>query len=219
MRVKHNFAQIGSVLVLFALAIRGDALLWDFNKKGQENDWKVISGECKIDQDAYKISHNVEGLAIAGESIWTDYTITCKARLTKPGDFNNIAICVRASDDGQNEYMFMLEGKRQQAEWWKKIGGQYTEIKTVVLEIDTKDWFQVKVIAKGDTFEGYYGGQLISEIKDKDLRKGKVGARVYGSTAHIDDFDVNGKGIEPSPVNAKDKLTTTWHLIKTTVEH
>ena len=70
------------------------------------------------------------------------------------------------------------------------------------MEIDTKDGFQLKVIAKGDTFEGYYGGQLISEIKDKDLRKGKVGARVYGSTAHIDDFDVNGKGIEPSPVNA-----------------
>ena len=87
------------------------------------------------------------------------------------------------------------------------------------MEIDTKDWFRLKVIAKGDTFEGYYGGQLISEIKDKDLRKGKDGARGYGSTAHIDDFDVNGKGIDPSPVNAKDKVTTTWHSIKTTVEH
>ena len=45
MRVKHNFAQIGSVLVLFALAIRGNALLWDFNKKGQENDWKEEGDE------------------------------------------------------------------------------------------------------------------------------------------------------------------------------
>ena len=215
---KHHFVRIGLVLVLFALVIHCDALLWDFNEKAQENDWKVISGTCKIDKDAYKISHNAEGLAIAGESNWTDYTITCKARLTKPGDFNNIAICARASDDGQNEYIFMLEGKRQQAEWWKKIGGQYTEIKAVALEIDTQDWVQVKVITKSDTFEGYSGGQLISEIKDKDLRKGKVGARVYGSTAHIDDFDVNGKGIEPSPVEAKDKLTTTWSAIKMIVE-
>ena len=220
MEVKHDFARIGSVLVLFALAIRGDALLWDFNKKAQENDWKVIGGTGEIDKDAYKISHTGEGLAIAGESNWTDYTITCKARLTKAGDtFNNIAICVRASDDGKNEYMFMLEGKRQQAEWWKKIAGAYTEIKTVALKIDTKDWFQIKVIAKGNTFEGYYDGKFIAEIKDKGLRTGKDGARVYGSTAHIDDFDVNGKGIEPSPVNAKDKLTTTWHSIKTTVEH
>ena len=219
MEVKHDFARIGSVLVLFALAIRGDALLWDFNKKAQENDWKVISGTGEIDKGAYKISHVTEGLAIAGESNWTDYTITCKARLTKPGDFNNIAICVRASDDGQNEYMFMLEGKRQQAEWWKKIGGQYTEIKAVPMEIGTKDWFQIKIIARGNTFEGYYDGLFVAEIKDKGLRIGKVGARVYGSTAHIDDFDVNGKGIEPSPVEAKDKLTTIWSAIKMVVEH
>ena len=48
MEVKHDFARIGSVLVLFALAIRGDALLWDFNEKAQENNWKVISGTCEI---------------------------------------------------------------------------------------------------------------------------------------------------------------------------
>ena len=59
---------------------------------------------------------------------------------------------------------------------------------------------------KGDKFEGYYDEKPIAEIKDKGFRKGKVGARVYGSTAHIDDFDVNGKGLEPSPVEAKDKL-------------
>ena len=86
------------------------------------------------------------------------------------------------------------------------------------MEIDTKDWFQLKVIAKGNTFEGYYGGQLISEIKDKGLRAGKVGARVYGSTVHIEDFDVDGKGIEPSSVEAKGKLTTTWSAIKMIVE-
>ena len=203
---QHHFVRIGLVLVLFALVIHCDALLWDFNEKAQENDWKVISGTCEIDKDVYKISHNTEGLAITGESNWTDYTVTCEARLTKPGDFNNIAICARASDDGQSEYIFMLEGKRQQAEWWKKIGGQYTEIKTVALKIDTKDWFQIKVTAKGDKFEGYYDEKPIAEIKDKGFRKGKVGARVYGSTAHIDDFDVNGKGLEPSPVEAKDKL-------------
>ena len=217
---KHHFVRIGSVLVLFALAIRCDALLWDFNKKAQENDWKVISGTGEIDKGAYKISHNAEGLVIAGESNWTDYTITCKARLTKAGDtFNNIAICVRASDDGQSEYIFMLEGSRQQAEWWSKIGGKYTEIKAVPMEIDTKDWFQIKIIARGNTFEGYYDGLFVAEIKDKGLRTGKVGARVYGSTAHIDDFDVNGKGIDPSPVEAKDKLTTTWSAIKMVVEH
>ena len=48
---------------------------------------------------------------------------------------------------------------------------QYTEIQTVALKIDIKDWFQIKVIAKGGTFEGCYGRKLISGIKDKDLRE------------------------------------------------
>ena len=53
----------------------------------------MISGTGEIDKGAYKISHTGEGLAIAGESNWTDYTITCKARLTEAGEtFNNIAI-------------------------------------------------------------------------------------------------------------------------------
>ena len=127
---QHHFVRIGLVLVLFALVIHCDALLWDFNEKAQENDWKVISGTCKIDKNAYKISHNAEGLAIAGESNWTDYTITCKARLTEAGEtFNNIAICVRTSDDGMSEYIFMLEGSRQQAEWWEKLVGSILKSK------------------------------------------------------------------------------------------
>ena len=60
---------------LFALVIRWDALLWDFEEKAQENDWQVISGTGETDKDAYKISHVGEGLAITGESNWTDYTI------------------------------------------------------------------------------------------------------------------------------------------------
>ena len=74
---KHHFVRIGSVLVLFALAIRCDASFWDFEEKAQKNDWKMISGTGEIDKDAYKISHGAEGLAIAGESNWTNYT-TCK---------------------------------------------------------------------------------------------------------------------------------------------
>lgn len=214
--MKRGLIIILWMLFFAFLSTRLDALLWDFNNKAQQVDWKVISGTCEIEEDAYKISDPAaEGFAIAGESNWTDYTIACKARLTQPGGFNNIAIAFRISDDAGDEYMFMLEGGRQQAEWWKKIGGAYTEIKVDPLNIDTKGWFSFKVIVKGNTFEGYYEDELISAIEDKELKKGKVGARVYGCTSHIDDFDVNGPGIPPTmPVEVSGKLTTTWGLIK-----
>lgn len=216
MKIKLVFAILGCFLFfLTALSTRSNALLWDFNNKAQEEDWTVIEDTCEIDKDAYKISNPAaEALAIAGESNWTDYTIACKACLTQPGGFNNISIAFRASDDGTSEYLFMLEGGRQQAEWWKKVAGTYTEIKVDPLKIDTKDWFSFKVVVKGNTFEGYYEDELISTIEDKNLKKGKVGARVYGCTAHIDDFDVNGPGIPSEPVEAAGKLAATWGEIK-----
>jgi endoglucanase len=204
-----------AVLSLVVFPLVSQALLWDFNDKGQEADWEVISGICEIDDNAYKVSDaGAEALTVAGESNWTDYTISGKARLTQPAGFNNVSIAFRASDDGASEYMFMLEGGRQQAEWWKKIGGGYTEIQTDPLEIELEDWFSFKVVVNGDNFDGYYEGELISSIEDGDLTEGKVGIRVYGCTAHVDDFDVNGIGIPATDVEAIGKLASTWGSLK-----
>ncbi|MFC1717976.1 hypothetical protein ACFL6S_30220 [Candidatus Poribacteria bacterium] len=206
---------LSAILPLLMFPLVSQALLWDFNNKDQENDWQVLSGICEIDDDAYKVSNPAaEALTITGESNWTDYTISGKARLTEPASFNNIAIAFRASDDGTSEYMFMLEGGRQQAEWWKKIDGGYTEIQVDPLEIELEDWFNFRVVVEGDRFDGYYEGQLISSIEDGDLAEGKVGFRVYGCTAHIDDFDVNGAGIPATSVESADKLATTWGDLK-----
>jgi hypothetical protein len=203
------------VILLLLLPVASRALLWDFNDEAQEADWTVISGVCGIDDEAYMISDAAgEALAIAGDLNWTDYTITCKARLTEPAGFNNVAIAFRASEDGGSEYMFMLEGGRQQAEWWKKIGGTYTEIKVDPLDIDTEDWFSVKVVVEGETFQGYYEGEFISEIEDGDLVGGAVGVRIYGCTSHVDDFDVNGPGVPLTAVEASGKLAITWGELK-----
>ena len=204
------------LLLLIFLPLVSYAVLWDFNNKAQEADWSVITGACEIDKDNTLILNEpaAEALAIVGDSNWTDYTINCKARLTQPGSFNNIAIAFRASDDGVNEYMLMIEGGRQQAEWWKKIAGAYTEIKKDPLEIDKKGWFDIKVVVKGKTFEGYYNDKFVSSIDDSDLKKGKVGVRIYGCTSQIDDFDVNGPGIPATSVEAFGKLAAKWGKIK-----
>ena len=208
-------AIILMVILLLVFPVASRALLWDFNDEAQALDWTAISGICEIDDEAYMVSDAAgEALAIAGEVNWIDYTITCKARLTEPAGFNNVAIAFRSSEDGASEYMFMLEGGRQQAEWWKKIGGTYTEIKVDPLNIDTEDWFNVRVVVEGETFQGYYEGEFISEIEDADLAAGAVGVRVYGCTSHVDDFDVNGPGIPLTSVEASGKLAVTWGSLK-----
>jgi len=208
-------AIILMAILLLLLPVASRALLWDFNDEAQALDWTVISGICEIDDEAYMVSDAAgEALAIAGDVNWTDYTITCKARLTEPAGFNNVAIAFRASEDGGSEYMFMLEGGRQQAEWWKKIAGTYTEIKVDPLDIDIEDWFNVKIVVEGKIFQGYYEDEFISEIEDGDLAAGAVGVRIYGCTSHVDDFDINGSGIPLTDVEAFGKLAVTWGDIK-----
>lgn len=210
-----NIIVIFVCSLLFYLPFVSYAVVWDFNSKAQEADWSIITGTCGIEDDAFKLSEPAaEALAITGESDWTDYTITCKARLTQPGGFNNIAIAFRAADDGSSEYMLMLEGGRQQAEWWKKIAGTYTELQVDPLAIDTKGWFSMKVVVKGKTFEGYYNEEMVSSIENSELDRGKVGVRIYGCTAHIDDYDVNGPGIPATSVEKSGKLATTWGRIR-----
>ena len=203
------------ILLMIAIPIVSQALVWDFSDAAQTADWTVVSGACEADEGAYMISNAAaEALTIVGEPNWTDYTITCKARLTEPGGFNNVSIVFRASQDGNDEYMFMLEGGRQQAEWWKKVAGTYTELRVDPLEIDIENWFTFMVAVEGSTFQGYYEDEFISEMEDSDLKEGAVGARVYGCTSHIDDFDVNGPGIPPTGVEAIGKLTATWGSLK-----
>ena len=108
----------------------------------------------------------------------------------------------------------MLEGGRQQAEWWIKSGGAYEEIQVDPLEIELVDWFSFKVVVQGSVFEGYYEDEFISTIEDDRLTAGKVGARIYGCTSHIDDFDVNGPGIPATAVESAGKLAVTWGSIR-----
>lgn len=213
--LKFKIVAYLSFFLMLPISI-SQAIMWDFNNKAHEKDWKVISGTCEIDKDGtYKVSNpSGEALAIVGDVNWTDYTISCKARLTEPAAFNNIAIAFRVSEDGSNEYILMFEGGRKQAEWWKKVAGAYTEIKVMQLDIDLKKWFDIKVIAKDDKFEGFYNDEAIVSIKDSDLKKGKVGVRVYGCTSHIDNFEVNGPGIPPTAVTKLGKFTTTWGGLK-----
>jgi len=219
MKAKYLVITQFILVSLIVLSPASYALLWDFNNEAQQKDWKAISGVCEIDKDnTFMVSDNAaEALALAGDPDWTDYTITCRARLTQAGSFNNIAVAFRASEDGINEYMLMFEGGRQQAEWWKKIAGNYTEIKVDPLEIDTKGWFSIKVVVNGKSFEGYYEDEFVSSIEDSDLDKGMIGFRVYGCTSNVDDLDINGPGILPTSVEYAGKLPISWGKIRNSI--
>ena len=54
-----------------------------------------------------------------------------------------------------------------------KIGGQYTEIKAIALKIDTKDWFQIKVLLpKVVRLKATMAGKSSAKLKIKTCGKG-----------------------------------------------
>jgi hypothetical protein len=54
----------------------------------------------------------------------------------------------------------------------------------------------------------------MGEWKDDQLNAGMVGIRVYNAIMAIDDFDINGPGIQSSAVKPEGKVAVVWGEIK-----
>jgi hypothetical protein len=66
--------------------------------------------------------------------------------------------------------------------------------------------------AVGDTFKFYVDGKLVLEANDATYESGKIGFHVYAqSGVFFDNLKITDLN---APVNAQDKLATTWADIK-----
>jgi hypothetical protein len=117
-------------------------------------------------------------------------------------------------------YIFAIMNGRQRAEIWSRVGGNYTDEKDIPFPNEMNEWYKIKVVAKGDSFEFYINDELIAKWSDNKLKSGKVGVRTYSSVSHFDNVLITGSGIPASKgepgaaIDSVSKLATTWSNIK-----
>jgi hypothetical protein len=77
-----------------------------------------------------------------------------------------------------------------------------------------KDPIQIKIVNQGAIMMLFLDGEMVFDGKDLNGNKGgRVGIGTLDATAEFDNAFVTD--LEGRPVEAGDKLTTTWGMLKT----
>jgi len=223
-RLHRVFVCCFAILPLMLLYNTSQALLFDFEKADQINQWKDLAGTMAIKDGLFCSTAAAGGPLVSmikdWKDEWLDYTITVKAQgLVADADWG---ISFRVQDIANHYSWQFCNGSLQFITY---VGGARTEAWKVGQAEVLNEWQNYKVEVKGNTFNLYFNDKLIQSVKHDALKTGSVGTFnwINGGTAlgahggvTLDDFTVDGKGIPSSKlaVESKNKLAVTWAGLK-----
>lgn len=129
----------------------------DFSKN-IDNWEKTGQGEWSVQEGVLRQSAIAPGVtAFIGDTTWTDYTITLKAR--------------RISGENGFQIYFHNRNRNERIRW--DLGGYWNSVnlldngaasKSMKANIEVNRWYDVKIEIKGNTAKGYLDGKLIQEV-------------------------------------------------------
>lgn len=199
-------------LLILLFSIPSFAVLFDFNDNKRPKGWEEVGGKWEVKNGEYCGNEPAEneGVTVFGDKGLTDVTIEATVKNAQ-GAW--MALVVRWNDkDNQHGWWINLGGNS--GEWWVKNAGTYVQDASAPVVVDRKQ-YTIKIVAKGDTFEGYYNGKLIATMKNNTLKQGRTGLLVWQGNSCFDDVKISGKGI-PEAVSPQGNLTTTWARVRIT---
>ncbi|MCY3742633.1 MAG: hypothetical protein OXH00_16580 [Candidatus Poribacteria bacterium] len=187
------------------------ALFFNFDDNKKPQEWKEEGGKWKVENKVYigEELNAVEGVTLIGEANWTDVTFEATIR---NAEGNWMALVVRWKDVNNHCGLWVNLGNST-AEWWVKTGA-YAQQDVGAIKLN-KEKYKLKIVVKGDTFEGYYNDKLVATMKHGVHKQGRVGLLVWQGSSSFDDVSITGPGIPGLAVNPEGKLASTWARIKT----
>ena len=197
------------LLTLFSV-MPAFALFFDFDDNEKPVEWKEEGGKWKVENGLYigEEFNAVEGITLIGEENWTDLAFEATVR---KAEGNWMALVVRWVDVN-NHYGLWVNLGNSTAEWWVKTGA-YAQHGSGAIKLN-KEKYKLKIVAKGDTFKGYYNDKLVTTMEHKGHKQGRVGLLVWQGSSGFDDVSVKGPGIPELAVNPQGKLASTWARMK-----
>jgi alpha-L-arabinofuranosidase len=131
--------------------------------------WRVVRGNWQVvDSSYYQSSSATDCRAVAGDTSWTNYTLTLRARKLGGAEGFLILFCVR---DDNHWYWWNLGGwgnSRHAVE--KCVGGVKSIVSSEVPgSVETGRWYDIRVEVRGTRIRCYLDGKLIHDFEDEPL--------------------------------------------------
>ena len=192
-----------------------------FNKTPKEK-WWIHEGEA--------VGETVEGTNLVsfwltGDVKWRDYTVSCRAKLTKvKNDSAGFGLLLHHRSEELAAYMFRIELAPDRARILKILPPPQPSVQLGRLDIvvDIDRWYQLAATIHKDGILEFRVGQEVLRAVDGNLmpKSGQVGLAVGGAQVRFDDVEITGENIPNGgpgtsrPVNSQAKLATTWGHLK-----
>jgi alpha-L-arabinofuranosidase len=168
----------------------------DFSK-GTEG-WRKNSGAWSVVDGAYRQSDEAIGLSRFGDSSWSDYTITLKARKLR----------------GAEGFLIAFGSKGQDQYWWNVGGWGNTEHaiefnqnsvgEHVPGSVELNRWYDVKVQLDGRRIRCYLDGKVIHDVT------APIPSSFFASAGRDEtsgDLVLKAVNLSPEPVDAAINVT------------
>jgi len=191
-RIRHAAATVAAVEL--------EEVLYHTDFTGGADEWQTATGSWTVrmegDTPAYGASGNA--LTHTGNPAWGDYIVEARV-ITHSPDANQGGgaggIVFRYQDSGYFYHFRMDHLIRtneninvKTAQLYKWVGGTAVKIAEVPFEYAYDEWYDMKVVVRGDNIKAYIDGELMLEATDSSIAAGKVGLRTNGrsfAASHI----------------------------------
>ena len=205
---------------ILMISFNTQALLLEFKADKDLDVWKAVGGDWKIKGgllEGKTTGYQDLMLNANGADKWTDYTFEAKGNLTAGRVWG---VCFRYVDTSTNYRINLYEDLDATNNFYiyKRVSGTFSQIfTTAVGKIDLNKWYTIKLTITKTAIQAYLDNVLKIEVEDKTapIEQGTVALQGEANTNfQVEFFKIDGKGIQSSAVDSKDKLATVWGEVK-----
>jgi pectate lyase len=173
---------------------------------GDSAGWSASGGSWSVGVDGSQVLRQTgtssDARARAGQSTWTDYTVTARV---KPTAFNgaNRFVAVLARAQSATSYYYLALRSNNTVELKKLVNGASTTLATAPVTVAPGTWYTVSLQAAGSSLKGSVAGGPVLTATDTQFTAGQIGVATYYASANFDDVAVDStSGGGPSPTSS-----------------
>lgn len=162
----------------------------DFEDGISQSDWNIQSGTWTTAMDGSNVMKQTstigESVIVAGSKSWKDYVVQSRIKIIANGASNMASGIIGRYTDSNNYYLYRLNSHTNRVELLKKVDGTFTTIKSTPMNVNTDQWYTLKLVMDGNSIHGYVDGINNISVIDTSITHGYIGLRTYGQAVQLD---------------------------------
>ena len=195
-------AVLTAAMVGMATNAAAATLVADDFEDGNSTGWTSSGGSWTVATDGSRVLRqsgtSSDARSRAGQSGWTDYTVTARVKVTAVNGSNRfVAVLARAQSN--TSYYYLALRTNNTVELKKLVGGSSTTLATASVTVSLNTWYTLSLQVSGQSLRGTVNGGAAVSASDSQFSSGQVGVATFNAAANFDDVQVStGPGPDPS---------------------